>query len=154
MRPRSSPRNKTEESPAFALDEDVETVTATLQDLTVVVRNAPKLFARMLLDVGVQLPSPSPLPNETKSNSHGEHPADSRAFGILIATGPLEFIAIGQNAMIDFSREGTELEIDSVRELRLADGSWTDGRIINGDERLNILGNNTITAARITLLGS
>ena len=138
----------------FALDDDVVTVTATLQDLTVVIRNAPKLFARMLLDVGVQLPTPSPLPNETNSISHGEHPADSRAFGILIATGPLEFIAVGQNAMIDFSREGTELEVDSVRELRLTNGSWTDGRILNGDERLNILGNNTITAARITLLGS
>ena len=138
----------------FALDDDVDTVTATLQDLTVVIRNAPKLFARMLLDVGVQLPTPSPLPNETSSNSHGEHPADSRAFGILIATGPFEFIAVGQNAMIDFSREGTELEVDSVRELRLTNGSWTDGRILNGDERLNILGNNTITAARITLLGS
>lgn len=138
----------------FALDDDVDRVTATLQELTVVIRNAPRLFARMLLDVGVQLPSPVPMPNETNSNSHGEHPADSRAFGLLIATTPLEFIALGQNAMIDFSREGTELEIDSVRELRLNNGSWTDGRILNGDERLNIFGNNTITAARITLLGS
>ena len=82
----------------FALDDDVDGVTAAVQGLTVVIRNAPKLFARMLLDVGVQLPAPSPLPNEMKSNSHGDQPADSRAFGILIATGPLEFIAIGQNA--------------------------------------------------------
>ncbi len=138
----------------FALDDDADAVNATLQDLTVVIRNAPRLFARMLLDVGVQLPAPSPLPSETKSNTHGEQAADSRAFGVLIALRPMEFIAIGQNAMIDFSREGTELEIDSVRELRLVDGSWTDGRILNGDERLNILGNNTITAARITLLHS
>jgi beta-galactosidase GanA len=138
----------------FALDDDVDSVTAAVQQLTVVIRNAPRLFARMLLDVGVQLPAASPLPNETKSNSHGEQLADSRAFGILIATGPLEFIAIGQNAMIDFSLEGTELEIDSVRELRLTNGSWADGRILNGDERLNILGNNKITAARVTLLAS
>jgi hypothetical protein len=138
----------------FALEDDVDAVTATLQHLTVVIRNAPKLFARMLLDVGVQLPAPPPLPNETRSNSHGEQPGDSRPFGILIALGPFEFIAIGQNAMIDFSREGTGLEIDSVRELRLTDHSWTDGRILNGDERLNILGNNTVTAARITLLPS
>ena len=137
----------------FALDDDVEAMTAALHGFTVVIRNAPKLLARMLLDVGVQLPAPAPLPSETDSSGHGEHPADSRAFGILIATGPLEFIAIGQNAMIDFSREGAELEIDRVRELRLAGRSWTDGRILNGDERLNILGSNTITAARITLLG-
>ncbi|MGC5170421.1 DUF5597 domain-containing protein [Microbacterium sp. DT81.1] len=138
----------------FALDDDVEAVTAALADLTVVIRNAPKLLARMLLDVGVQLPAPVPLPSETMSSSHGEQPADPRPFGILIATGPLEFVAIGQNAVIDFSREGTELEVDSVRELRFTDGSWTDGRILNGDERLNILGTNTITAARITLLWS
>jgi beta-galactosidase GanA len=138
----------------FALDDDVDAITATLQDYTVVIRNAPKLFTRMLLDVGVQLPAPAPLASETDSNGHGEHPADSRAFGILIATGPGEFIAVGQNAMIDFSREGDDVEIDSVRELRLSAGSWTDGRILNGDERLNILGNNTTTAARITLLRS
>jgi len=100
------------------------------------------------------LPPPALLPNETKSNSHGDQPADSRAFGILIATEPLEFIAIGQNTMIDFSRKDAALEIDSVRELRLTNGSWTAGRILNGDERLNILGNNAITAARITLLAS
>ncbi len=138
----------------FALDADVDSVTATLQHLTVVVRNAPKLFARMLLDVGVELPSPPPLPSETNSSSHGEQPGDARAFGILIALGPLEFIAIGQNAMIDFACDGTELEVDSVRELRLHNGAWIDGRILNGDERLNILGNNTVTAARITLLPS
>jgi beta-galactosidase GanA len=138
----------------FALDDDVDAVTATLQDLTIVIRNAPKLFARMLLDVGVQLPAPSPLASETKSDSHGEQPGDSRPFGILIALGALEFIAIGQNAMIDFSCDGTELEIDTVRELRLNNGSWTDGRILNGDERLNILGSNTVTGARITLLHS
>lgn len=138
----------------FALDDEADAVTAAVQEVTVTIRNAPTLFARMLLDVGVQLPPPAPLPNEAKSNSHGEQPADSRAFGIIIATGPLEFIAIGQNAMIDFSRKDTALEIDSVRELRLTDGSWTDGRILNGDERLNILGNNAITAARISLLAS
>lgn len=103
----------------------------------------------MLLDIGGQMPAPTPLPNETTSNSRSEQPGYARAFGIVLATGPMEFIAIGQNAMIDFSREGTELEIDSVQELRLIDGSWTDGRILNGDERLSILGNNTITAARI-----
>jgi beta-galactosidase GanA len=136
----------------FALDENAEALTVAVGDLAVTIRNAPKLFARMLLDVGVQLPPPSPLPSEMKSSSHGEQPGDSRAFGILIATAPDEYIALGQNAMIDFSREGAELEIDSVRELRLVDGSLVDGRILNGDERLSILGSNTVTAARITLL--
>ena len=109
----------------------------------------------MLLDVGVQLPAPFPAAQRDEHRpATASTPPTRGAFGILIATGPLEFIAIGQNAMIDFSREGTELEIDSVRELRLTNGSWTDGRILNGDERLNILGNNDVTAARVTLLES
>jgi Domain of unknown function (DUF5597)/Beta-galactosidase len=136
----------------FAIDDDVDDVTATLQGVTVAIRSAPRMLSRMLLDVGVQVPTPPPLPSETDSATHGDQPADARAFGILIALGPLEFLAIGQNAMIDFSCEGSEVEIDSVRELRLSDEGWVEGRLLNGDERLDILGNGTITGARITLL--
>lgn len=136
----------------FALDSDVSRTSTVLHDNTIVIRNAPELFARLLLDVGVQLPPPAPLPSETITASHGEQLGDTRTFGILIARGPNEFIAIGQNAMIDFSRDGIELEIDSVTELRLMHGVLADGRILNGDERLNILGSNLITAARIRLL--
>lgn len=136
----------------FALDDDTDSTTATLGALTVVIRNAPKLFTRMLLDVGVELPVPAPAADETTEHSHVNHPADHRPFGILIAAGPLEIIAIGKRAMLDFSRDGATLEIDTVREVRYEDGGWIDGRILNGDERLNILGTDTITAARITLL--
>jgi len=138
----------------FALDEHTESVTAELGSTTVVVRSAPKLLAQMLLDVGVRLPEPAPRPSETLTDLHGPSPADVRPFGIIFATGPLEYIAIGQQAMIDFTRAGSTVEIDSVRELRLQDGTWVDGRILNGDERLTILGDEDVAAVRIKLLAS
>jgi hypothetical protein len=136
----------------FALDEGTETVTADLDSMTVVARSAPKLLARMLLDIGVRLPEPGPRPSESVTDSHGPQPADARPFGIVFATGPLEYIAIGQQAMIDFSREGSHIEIDSVRELRLENGAFIEGRILNGDERLTILGVETVTAVKIKLV--
>lgn len=136
----------------FALDEGTESVTAELDSMTVVVRSAPKLLARMLLDIGVRLPEPGPRPSETVTDAHGPQPADGRPFGIVFANGPLEYIAIGQQAMIDFVQEGSHFEIDSVRELRLEDGAWVEGRILNGDERLTILGSERVTAVKITLL--
>ena len=111
----------------FALDEGTESVTATLDSMTVVVRSAPKLLAKMLLDIGVRLPEPVTRPSESINDSHGPQPADARPFGIVIATGPLEFVAIGQQAMLDFSRDGSHVEIDSVRELRLHDGDVRRG---------------------------
>jgi hypothetical protein len=136
----------------FALDDSQDSVTVSLHGLTLVIRNAQKLLARMLLDVGVRLPAPEARANEMRSHSHGEQLADARPFGIVIALGPLEFLVVGQGAVLDFAQDGSAFEIDTVRELRLADGAWVDGRIINGDERLNILGTDTVTAARITLL--
>ena len=54
--------------------------------------------------------------------------------------------------MIDFSRDGSRIEIDSVRELRLENGTFIEGRILNGDERLMILGVETVTAVKIKLV--
>ncbi|MNG34466.1 hypothetical protein D3C84_1209550 [compost metagenome] len=54
--------------------------------------------------------------------------------------------------MLDFHKEGSELEVDSVRELRLTVEGWQEGRLLNGDERLQVLQGDKISAARIRLL--
>ena len=136
----------------FALDPGTDAATARLGSTTVTVRSAPKLLADMLLDAGVRLPEPAPLPDETLPTAHAPSPGDSRPFGIILQTGDLEYIALGRQAMIDFSREGSLLEIDSLRELRLHDGAWVEGRILNGDERLMILGPHGVSAVKITLI--
>ena len=43
--------------------------------MTVTVRSAPKLLADMLLDAGVRLPEPAPLPDETLPTAHAPSPA-------------------------------------------------------------------------------
>lgn len=136
----------------FALEPDEDSVSAVIDGTTITVRNAPKLVGQMLMDVGVQLPAPAPRASETVDGAHGIQPADARPFGIVIATGPMEYLVVGQAAMIDFARPGAVLEIDTVRELRHTTGGWVEGRILNGDERLTVLGANEITAARITVI--
>ena len=136
----------------FALDPGTDSLSAEIGGMTVVARSAPSMLATLLLDVGVRLPEPAPLPDENLPTAHAPSPADARAFGIVLQTGPLEYLAVGQQTMIDFSRDGVEVEIDSLRELRLEDGEWVEGRILNGDERLMILGAHGVTAVRVRLL--
>ena len=136
----------------FALEADQDAESAEINGVTVTVRNGPALFAAMLLDVGVELPPAPPLPDETDGTGHGPTPGDSRPLGLVAGLPDGSFLVIGQGAIVDFAAEGAELEIDSVRELRLVDGRWQDGRILNGDERLSILPVDRIGAARIRLL--
>ena len=136
----------------FALEPDDDAVRTTFGSIAVTVRNAAKLYSEMLLDVGVVLPPAPELPGETVDAAHGHTPGDGRPFGLILATGPLEFIVVGQGAILDFHQAGAELEIDSVRELRLTEDGWQDCRFLNGDERLQVLPGDKIGAARIRLL--
>ena len=136
----------------FALEQDEDAVTADLAGTSVTIRNAAKLYTAMLLDAGVVLPPPPELPGETVGAAHGHTPGDGRPFGLIIAAAPLEYIVVGQGALLDFHKEESELEVDSVRELRLTAEGWQEGRLLNGDERLQVLQGSKISAARIRLL--
>ena len=136
----------------FALEHDQEFVSTTLGCASITIRNAAKLYAAMLLDAGVVLPPPPELPGETEDAAHGQTPGDGRPFGLILQTGPLEFIVVGQGALFDFHKAGSELEVDYVRELRLTEEGWQDGRLLNGDERLQVLQGDKIGASRIKLL--
>ena len=136
----------------FALEQDEDAVTTTLASTSITIRNAAKLYTAMLLDAGVVLPPPPELPGETVGAAHGHTPGDGRPFGLIIATGPLEYVVVGLGALLDFKKEGSELEVDSVRELRLTEEGWQEGRLLNGDERLQVLPGDKISASRIRLL--
>ncbi|MFC0681565.1 DUF5597 domain-containing protein [Lysobacter korlensis] len=137
---------------AFALRPDDDSAGAEINGVTVTVRNAPKLYATMLLDAGVVLPPPPELPDETEGAAHGITRGDDRVFGLVAGQPDGSFLILGQGALIDFSSDDAELEVDSVRELRLVDGVWQDGRVLNGDERLTIVPRDRIGAARLRLL--
>lgn len=136
----------------FALEPDQDLEQAEINGVTVTVRNGPKLMAAISLDVGVVLPSPPELPMETEGSGFTAAAADGRPFGLVAGLRDGSFLVVGQGALIDFSTDDAELEIDYVRELRLGDGGWVEGRIINGDERYSILPLDRIAAARIGLL--
>lgn len=120
-------------------------------DLTLTVRNGPRLFAQMLLDVGVELPQPEPSPSETRSGAR-PFPGDDRPFGIVIRTGADRFIVAGQAAFFDFAADGNIVEIDEVRELVLDEGKLRPSRYLNGDERASIVPQRGIGIAEVTLL--
>jgi len=134
------------------IDGDTD-LTLTLGDLTITARHSARLLRRMLLDAGVEPPVMSEaVVNERKSGSNRFDPSDRRPFGIIIATDDDELLLIGQGFTVDFTLDDGLIEIDEVVELRLVDGRLTDGRRINGDERLEILPLGGIGAARVRLL--
>ncbi|MFJ5956364.1 DUF5597 domain-containing protein [Paenarthrobacter sp. NPDC092416] len=136
----------------FALEQNEDDVVTNFGAITVSIRNAAKLYTAMLLDAGVVLPPPPELPGETDGAAHGHTPGDNRPFGLVIETGPLEYLVVGQGALFDFHTADSVLEVDSVRELRLTPDGWQESRLLNGDERLQVLQGANISAARIKLL--
>ncbi len=60
-----------------------------------------------------------------------------RGFGLIIAMGPDEFLGAGTGFCVTFRLKAagsTRVGIGSVNEGTFADGVWTPGRRLNGDE--------------------
>jgi len=136
----------------FALDQDEDSISAEMAGVAITVRNARKLLENMLLDAGVRVPPAPELDGETVAATHGPTPGDSRPFGMVLAISSSEFIVVGQGAQVDFHKPGSEVELDSVRELVLTDTGLQEGRYLNGDERLEILSDKYISAVLVRLL--
>ncbi len=138
----------------FALDPQEESISTELAGTAITVRNSRKLLEGMLLDAGVRVPPAPELLEETVAATHGPTPGDARPFGMVLAISPTEFIVVGQGAQVDFHKPGCEIEFDAVRELVVTDAGLTEGRFLNGDERLEILSDKHISAVRVSLLVS
>jgi hypothetical protein len=135
------------------MDVDADDLRLTLGELNITARHGTRLLRRMLLDAGVEPPVVSEtVVNERRSGSHRFDPSDHRPFGIIVATGEDELLLIGQGFAVDFGLDEGIVEIDEVVEQRLVDGKLTDARVLNGDERLEILPLDRIGAARVRLL--
>ena len=124
-----------------------------LVEYTLTVRNTQDLFAHMLLDMGMEGPPPPPAPpSETEAADALPNPADVRAFVLVLALGDDRFHILGQNASLDFSRNGRIVEWDHVETGSHHTGRWQPTRIVNGDERLRILPLDRVGAARVRVL--
>ncbi len=135
------------------LDDDTDDAVLRIGAHDVTIRDSSRLLGRMLLDAGVVMPVVTKeLVNERKPGSHRFEPADDRPFGLIIEVDSDEFLLVGQGFTADFTRTEGPVEIDTVVEQILQDGQLIDGRILNGDERLQILPSASIGAARVRLL--
>ena len=138
---------------AVVIEAHEDVVKIRLGDLEIHARGMLKLFRQMLLDVGVDAPTLDvPVPDETIPQEPVAQPGERRPFGLVVAADEDELIVIGQGLRLDFFVEGTLIEIDSVVELLIQDGEVTDGRVLNGDERLTVLPTHHVGAARIRLV--
>ena len=136
----------------FALDPDQESLSTSVAGTDITVRNSRKLLEGMLLDAGVRVPPAPELLEETVAATHGPTPGDARPFGMVLAINATEFIVVGQGAQVDFHKAGCDVELDSVRELLVTDSGLSEGRFLNGDERLEILSDKHITAVKVRIL--
>ena len=61
--------------------------------------------------------------------------AKTSGYGLVINTGPDEFLIVGRSISVAFTAPNAKVEVDSVQEGTFKDGRWVAGRTFNGDER-------------------
>ncbi len=138
---------------AGVLLEDSTPTEIRLGGYTISVQQTQALLKQMLLDVGLQAPpEPGPLPSETEGPSSRPAPGDGRAFGLIIDEGNDSFLLVGKGFTADFAVGARLAEVDRVEEGQFVNSVWRRGRVLNGDERLNILPLDRIGMVRIRLL--
>lgn len=138
---------------AVVLEPGIESMEVTLDGTRIVAHGTRELFGRMLLDAGVaQLPPTPDLPLETEEGAPIGTPHDTRPLALVVAEGDDTFLVIGEGVTLDFFRDDSTVEIDSVVEGHFEVDRWKSGLALNGDERLSLLPMDRISAVRIRLL--
>jgi hypothetical protein len=127
-----------------------ETTEARLGAYVLTVQSARAARRRMLLDIGVRVPDDAPPSGQ---NGPGD-PLDLRATGIVIQTGPEEFVLVGKDLGVSFQRaDGSGVpEMDVIQEGRYTDGQWVPGRVLNGDERNQLIPSDRVGVVRVRML--
>lgn len=71
------------------------------------------------------------LPPAPVDGSPPQPEQDKRSYGLIVATGPDEFLIVGSGLVITFEEDA---HIGTVDEGRFEKGKWIAGRRLNGDE--------------------
>jgi hypothetical protein len=79
-------------------------------------------------------------------------PAKRKGYGLVINSGPDEFLIVGHAIMPAFSAPNSQVEIDSVQEGVFQNGHWIGGRTLNGDERFQLFPADGFRIVRVRLL--
>jgi Domain of unknown function (DUF5597)/Beta-galactosidase len=138
---------------AVVLEPGVDAETRHIDGVEITARGARALLRRMLLDAGVNIPDTAlEVPEETVASAQIRTAGETRPFALIAATGDDSFVVIGREVTLDYFAANARVEIDSVQELLLEDGRVIEGRVLNGDERLMVLPNDRVGAARVRLV--
>jgi hypothetical protein len=111
------------------------------------------LFGGYQITIG---PAPARRRPEAKAQAEptSRSPRDTRPYGMILATGPDEFVIIGSGLLLRFTDAGAQpkiVEIGSIDEGRFERGQWVPGRRLNGDEGLLILWPGRIGVLKVRL---
>ena len=138
---------------AIVLEPGVEIENRSVDGVDIIARGARALLARMLLDAGVNIPHAElEVPAESLPHAQIAVPGETRPFALIAGTGDGGFLVIGRELTLDYFAADARVEIDAVQELIIDEGRVVNGRVLNGDERLMILPNDRVGAARIRLV--
>ncbi len=139
---------------AGVLLEDGETAERCLGDFTITVQGSRALLRNMLLDAGVPFPPDEEPEPVSEVNGDTLIPAftDRRAFGLLLLDDDGSLLIVGQGLTVDVGSAGKVVEIDEVRSGQFYQDVWRPDKVLNGDERLQIVPMTGLGAARVTLL--
>ena len=78
--------------------------------------------------------------------------APASGYGLIIQSGPAEFLIVGRGVSLEFSQPNAQVELDTVQEGAFRQGRWTPGRTLNGDERHALFPNDRLRTVKIHLL--
>lgn len=131
-----------------------ETRTVTMGDYDVTIRGGRDALRKTLLDIGVAVPIVAPPPVPQNVGNGIPEVTDQRSSGLLLQLGRDEFLILAKDLDVSFRRkaDGDEVELARVEEGRYADGRWIPGRVLNGDERLQVVPLDEFGMVRIQLL--
>lgn len=126
--------------------------TIELGDVQIRVRNARTVLNQILLDVGVPVPPPAPEP--PLESEPGARPSfgTNDPFGLFIRRDDGSLLVLGQGLDLEFFTDGQDLEVDEVLEWHAEDGQLRAGRVLNGDERLELIPMDSIGLSTIRLM--
>lgn len=111
-----------------------------------------ELLSKAFIDAGVNVRLESPAPTPETDGGHMPAFSDTRSIALLVQVAADEFIVVGKGLSFRFVMDGTALELDRVEEGSMAAGSWSRGRVLNGDERLHVLPMDEIGMTRVRVL--
>jgi len=79
-------------------------------------------------------------------------PPPEAGYGLIIHSGPDEFIVVGRGVTLNFRAPDAVVETDAVQEGVFKNGQWIAGRTLNGDERHFLFPNDSLRTVKIRLL--